>query len=649
MLLTPRRRPLLCLLAIAAVLAAEVGLATTADAHGGNFRAGDAKGADPDAPVLPGDIRPTATTARSTWRAGTWHTWWRLNAGALLPDKRTVRRRAVTTVRSSFFQMGASTPADTTPWDRAVRAGAVRLVVPFLLDIVDPARESDDRLVAAALLALGRSSRDASLIPLLQRYAAREDGSVEVRESAVLAMGLLRRSERADQLMAASLTELRRFLLRVFDDKDVPTRVRAFAIYSLALLSDQPYAETPLERDGRHVTRALWRRLSRKYASGDLPVALLTALGMQPAKGVPSGVLEGLRAIASGQLFARRKWDGLKRSHALTAYVRLGGPGWLPTLLRTLRGTHDHVAVRSAAAIALQRSAGALDADERMRAARALRRALPKEAHWLARGLGQMALGRLVREDLAAGESGLTATLRIDEYLRHESLRGRTMTRPFAALALGLSVHDLDPGTKPCAVCIRENRKTLLEGLKHGRGSDETLGAYAVGLGLAGAENAHALLLSIVRDRHRGASLRGHCAVALAQIGHDTPDLRAALDRASQERVAPQVHTGAVRALSLLARPETTKQLLEQLEKTRSRYAVAVIAGALGRFGDPAAAEALVKRARDPLEALQIRVMSIVALGLIFDPEPRPSRVLMTTYANYPSRTPALTQIFNIM
>ncbi len=39
----------------------------------------------------------------------------------------------------------------------------------------------------------------------------------------------------------------------------------------------------------------------------------------------------------------------------------------------------------------------------------------------------------------------------------------------------------------------------------------------------------------------------------------------------------------------------------------------------------------------------------IVALGLIFDPEARPSRVRLTTHANYPARTPSLTQIFNIM
>ena len=446
----------------------------------------------------------------------------------------------------------------------------------------------------------------------------------------------------------AELQRARLFLFHLFDDKDVPTRVRAFAMYALALLADQPYALEGLEQDGRDVTRRLWQRLCRRYASPDLPVAVLGALGQQPRAGVPSGVLLGLRKIASGKPFRRKKWDGLTRSHALAAYVRLEGPAWLDVVLWTLRGTRDHVAVRSAAAIALQAEAEALTPEERIRAGRALRRALPREAHWLARGLGQIALGRLIREDLGDGDTALVEELKLDAYLRREALDGRTMTRPFAALALGLSVHELPP--HPQAVCRvhQAHARDVARRAASWRGSDDVLGAYAVGLGLADARGAHADLLAIVRDRHRGAALRGHCAVALAQIGRDTPAVREALNAASKERVSPYVHTGAVRALSLLAPPGTADQLLEQFAKTRARYSVAVVAGALGRFGDPRALDALLARSRNSLEPLEIRTMSVVALGLIFDPEPRPSRVRLTRNANYPARTPALTQIFNI-
>ena len=55
-----------------------------------------------------------------------------------------------------------------------------------------------------------------------------------------------------------------------------------------------------------------------------------------------------------------------------------------------------------------------------------------------------------------------------------------------------------------------------------------------------------------------------------------------------------------------------------------------------------------VALAGDPVEGLNVRIMAVVALGLIHDPEPRPSRTLVTSHANYPSRTPALTQLYNI-
>ena len=42
-------------------------------------------------------------------------------------------------------------------------------------------------------------------------------------------------------------------------------------------------------------------------------------------------------------------------------------------------------------------------------------------------------------------------------------------------------------------------------------------------------------------------------------------------------------------------------------------------------------------------------VAAVMAMGLTFVPEPRPSRVLLTRHANYPSLTWSLQQVFNIM
>jgi len=639
-----------CLLVLLALVLGPVLGAEEALAHGGNFRdTGQSGDPSKELPGMPPPRPPPVTTEDATWLAGDWETWWALHRDGFLPDKRAVRSRAEATASGSLFEMGEVRRASLTHWERLLNQGAIDTALPLLLEILDPSSPHDERLVASALVALGRIARDSSAVAVLERYARRSDLRIEVQESAVLGLGLLRRKDRTAQLDAATLTGVRDFLVALFDEKDAPIRARAFAAYSLGLLADQPYADTLMDRDGRRVTHALWERLRARYAAAELPVALLTALGMQPPRGVPSGVLDGLRTIAVGDAFHGRRWDALRRSHALTAYVRLDGEGWLPLVLRLIRGTREHVAVRAAAAICLHRRAADLDEDERLDAARSLYRWLPREPHWFAAGLEQIALGALLREDLMAGQTRLVEEYRVDRYLQREALRGRSMSRPYAALAMGVACHGLEPVTKTSAETLKSLRAALTKGLQYGRGSDQVLGAYAVGLGLARAAGAHAALLEILEDPKRDARLRGHCAVTLALVGRDTPTLREALQKAAEERVSPYVHTGAVRALALLAAPKTTRSLLDQLETTRSRFAVAVVAAALGHFGDPAAAQTLVRMARDRLESMEVRVMSVVALGLIFDPESRPSRVRMTMHANYPSRTSGLSQIFNIM
>ena len=631
-------------LALLAALAAP-----PAHAHGGSFREDGPQGPEMPTPELPPVGRPQVTTERATWTVGTWRTWWQLHRDAFLPDKLATRRRALVTSNASLFGVGeVGQGGALTHWERALEKGAVDAAVPFLLGILDPRAAHDERLMAAALLALGRTVRGPAPVGVFARHASDPSAPTELRESAVLALGLLRRSERRLQQDAKTLQDIRSFLIGQFDDKDAPTRVRSFAALSLGLLADQPYGDRPYERDGRAVTRALWARLQRSYPDDDVPVALLTALGMQPRDGVPGGVLAGLKAIAMNQPFQGRRWEALQRSHALTAYARLDAPAWPRMALWALRGTRDHVSVRCAAAIALARGAPSFTPSERFEVAQGIARWIPKEPNWFAAGLQHITLGALLREDLAAGGSRLLDELGLDKTLERGAERGRSMAKPFCRLAMGMAIRDLEPTTKASALLLKEFRATLIRILRKGRGSDDAIGACAAALGMGGAAEAHKLLLGILEDDKRGASLRGDCALALAHIGCDTPAVRAALHKAAIERISPEVHVRAVRALAVLAVPNAAQRLLASMDRTRSRYAVAVAAGALGNLGDPAATPKLVELAGDRVESLTVRVMAVVALGLIHDPEPRPSRVRVTAYANYPARTPSLTQLFNI-
>lgn len=647
MTLPPTR---LRILLASALLALAIGVATDdAHAHGGSFREDAPQGPDMPTPELPPVGRPQVTTERATWTVGTWRTWWQLHRDAFLPDRRATRRRAVETASGSLFGVGdARQGGAITHWERTVERGAVVKAVPFLMGILDPQAAHDERLMAAALLALGRTVRGPAPVGLFARHASDPTAPTELRESAVLGLGLLRRSDRRLQQSPATLRDVRTFLLGQFDDKDAPTRVRSFAALSLGLLADQPYGARPFERDGRAITRALWARLQRRYPDDDLPVSLLTALGMQPRAGVPGGVLAGLKTIAMDRSFQGRRWEALQRSHALTAYARLGAPAWERIALWALRGTRDHVSMRCAAAIALARGADTFGPTERFDVAQGIARWVPREPNWFAAGLQHITLGALLRADLAAGGERLTGELGLHKTLTRGAERGRSMARPYCRLALGMAIRDLGPTTKTAALVIKDFRALLLRILRKGRGSDDALGACAAALGMGGAASAHKLLLSILEDDKRGASLRGDCALALAHIGCDTPAVRAALHKAAIERISPQVHVRAVRALAVLAVPHAAERLLASMDRTRSRYSVAVAASALGHLGDPVATPRLVALAGDPVEGLTVRVMAVVALGLIHDPESRPSRVRVTAYANYPARTPSLMQLFNI-
>ena len=43
------------------------------------------------------------------------------------------------------------------------------------------------------------------------------------------------------------------------------------------------------------------------------------------------------------------------------------------------------------------------------------------------------------------------------------------------------------------------------------------------------------------------------------------------------------------------------------------------------------------------------RALAVVALGLVLDPEPRPSLQRVAVGANYPSRTPSLHELLSIL
>ena len=600
-------------------------------------------GGTPATTPRPGRRGKGGATAHS---AG-WLTWWRLNRWAHLPDRNEAayRRARQTTGEAE----------DEAARDRRRRVEVARQkIVPALLQLLHPKIAVPDEVRASALIALAKLSNDSATITLALTYANDRQAANVVRESAALSAGLVRRTDPALRATGQALDRLRGQLLALFDREDAPTRTRAFALFAVGLLGDQPFGSS-LTRDGMMVSRELWNRLAFPSAGNELTVALLTALGMQPVAGIPAQVQDLLRRIAAGRRVHKRRWSDVERSHALTSVARLRGPGWSTWLMRMLSARSAPAVLRRAAWIALGSQAGALTADERLGVASMWKQAASRARSPATRGFLRLAQGRLLVADMASGQGRVLATTRLGADLLAAVRREPTDVRGFAALALGLAVREADTG------CLRgqdvpakfafDGRALLQQRLHKQIGGPLEQGAIAVSVGLSGCDaEAADHLRDVVTHPAGDATLRGLAAVAVAQAKPTHPKLREALSAALWDRGAPALRSEAALALSFLPHAGEATTLVQEMTKPgTSQWVLGQIAAALGRLADLEVVDGVIRIARNKSLGDHGRGIAVAALALMADPEPRPSLFRLTLDANYPAATDAMAEAFTIL
>ncbi len=665
--------PVLSLLGLGLVLFALLGLgAPSAHAHGGNFRV-DKPGnpgspsvpgaaGKPSGPVTPGSPSPPGRanrpprapsgSGRAWWSADPWRTWWLLNGLAWVPPYgHELQGAAETQPRVGLFDLGRPGPGALRA-DEVVRLGLRRdVVLPLLLRVLEGGRAAPPNLRSTALVALGRLSIDHTItVPILRRYALAKNVALEEREGAIIGMGLLRRTDRTAQADLKTLEALRQFLLERFDDEREPVRVRAFAMYALGMLGDQRFGHSALERDGRRLVHQIWKRIEARYPSAELRIAAITALGMLPEKGVPTVVRGRLRGMVRGTFPRVRKYDGFERAHALSTLARVERGSCISILLDVLGDRRQHVAVRTASAIAIGRRAEVFSLAARGMAMVRLRKVLRTEPHATARGLFLIAFGRLLRADLKAGLDRFVDGPRSHgAYLVRQAGSGSTSARPFATMAVGLCCRDWLPRTRVQATFRRTVHGTLGRLLQERRGTDMAAASVALAVGLSGAYGEGERLLKIAKERGAAGVLRRHALEAMGLLGRRRPEDVLTVRLLLAERRSGHVFLGAVRALSLMGAKGTAATLIKQLENTRSVGGQAAIAGGLGRLRQVEATPTLLSWVQDEERSSYIRAYALVAVGLICDPEPMPSRRRFTVDSVYPARTQSMQALFNIM
>jgi len=589
--------------------------------------------------------RRSGATNASPWQ--TWEMWWELNRWSFFPE------RGTTLLGAAVVTPAGSGPAsaERRAVENARRAIVTRQhITPFLLGLLDPARKVRDEVRAAALLALAKVTHDEGAVDLIFRHAEDAHASNLVRESAALAVGMLRRDATTDPMDGGRLDVARARLLVLVDDEDAPDRARVFAALAIGMLGDQPFGSA-FTRDGRVVTRALWERAVSEQSGRELPIALLTALGMQPPAGTADGIKEDLQRVVHGRHVGRRSWDDYERGHALMALVRQGGDGWPLALMRVLTAKRMPAPVRQAAFIALGAKSAALCGADRRDAMEAAALGMQAARDNVSRGLGLIALGRLVGADLASTTPERVARTAACATLLGQARHGAYAVRGFAAVGLGLALRGLVSEEMDVQAFLSQGKEALAQGLQ--RSTEPRIrAAYAVALGLLGTDapaNARTSLAGVLSDRDADPDLRGHAALALAQMGDHSSPTRKGLRTALWDKRSVDLRSRAALALSFLGGREETRLLIQELRNARSQWVAQQVTTALGQLGDIEAVAAIAEVAADTRRADEVRALAVAALGLIGDPTAKPSMLRLSLDAHYPALTPALHEAMSIL
>ena len=654
---------------IAALLAASL-LASSVVAHGGlvppvkppgsgGYNGPSAPGppsgpSHPSGPAAPSNPTPAGTTPagpKSTPTGGSarglgpatqgaagpgidsWETWWFYNKDPYLGLK-----LAISATNPTFGGDGVDGPARATgiPSRQLVRTR----IVPALQLLLETERANDT--TTGALMALARIGEpgdlppEASAIPRIVR--ALGDANQEIAETAALALGILR-----SEASIAPLTDLLTALQpgrNLVKSREVSPRTRAFAAYGLGLAA----GEATQNRTRQLIARTLADALTDPRSNSDVQVAAALALSLDrlDPEAVESTTAPWISRQSQIRFLMRfsgdAKCDRLGRAHVITALARLAEDAPAPIrtevaelLLAALQSDtkSDSETMQSALlGLGLLVDPGNASVDRKARSLllRALDASEPQ-----ARAFAMISLAQI---GARAGDEGGLPECRLA--LTNELVRGRNMSRPWAAIALGLLERiRLDRGEKPA----EQTHQALREWFVAAHGRTE-VGAGAIALGLARETRADSILRAKLADTNEDTG-QGYVALALGMIGsHDAvPALRDLL-RASKYR--PQLLKQSAETLALLGDKESASGIAALLAEARGLAAQASLAAALGFVGDASCVDpllALVARKDLPASA---RGLAAAALGGIAEEHLLPWRTPISFGLNYRATTPSL-------
>ena len=549
-------------------------LPVSALAHGGSYGP-PVPGAPSGPQVPPGTADPPAGITR-------WESWWAANKEYFLRLGEQMREENGPVSEGIGGKRARLPAADAREKrDAAVREALVPIFIEALAD------ESFEVRTAAAI-ALGKTASPDGAKAL--REACVKDTHKDVRESAILGLGLLGRQADIPFLDA-----------RLADPKQ-NGRTRSFAAFALGLIGGEDAAASLLTfADGRPDRPATFL-----HEQPELIASTFVAMGLTS----DVRVLPALRRALASPGF-----DSGVRAFVTLSLGRMQDRESLGAIGRMLV-TEKDLGMRRSAAIALGKIARTGDQP----AVDALLGAAKGDTDEVVRQFAAISLG-----GLADG----AVTARLEKLFEEAPLVGK----PFVALALALA-HDHDAAPTLRNALAKET-------------DESTKSGYCIALALLGDHEAAPLLEKQLTDRGR-IWLQGYAALGLGMMRHaqSADMLFARLTSESDTRLKANIAV----ALGLMHDPRARTHLVTTLRRGDGTvYERGGAAMAMGVLRMNEAVTDILDVYRDKKEQDLVRAFALVSLGLIADPSPVPKLSRFAIDNNYSLSSDPLNEVLSIL
>jgi HEAT repeat protein len=514
-----------------------------------------------------------SATSPDALRMDSWTAWWSLNRHRFLDfaGRRAKHYMGERSGASPHFFGEAGRGNVTKEEARKAREPLVRA-------LLKAAEDPDVHVSTSAIVALGKASEKEAL-PVLLKLAGRETADKSVRESALLAIGLV----------ATGGREERAFLEAVLRDGKRNTSERAYAVLGLGYLGDVGAVPGLMA-----LARA---RQSRR----DIPALALLSLGLMGDEIV---VPDLARLLANGP--EGRERDDALRACVAAALAKLGSRAAIPSLHRALADKDKDV--RRQAVLSLGALAGPSDAET----VKVLLQMFVSERDSVTRGYLALALGEI--GDPKAADA-----------LLHLYRKGDAIEVPYAAIGLGLLARKLDDAT------ARETILALLRTEIEKRKRPDLRAALATALGLGRDESAAPQLRKVLGEKGPN-SMRSRAAVALGMVNArlSLPDLRRALEEKGDHFFRREVAL----AIGLIGDRQAGDILTKLIREGSSEYVRGSAALALGYVVSVNGAIPLVEILSQDGAADTTRSLAAVALGVVLEEREVPVLTRLGTHLN---------------